>query len=798
MAEVWRGEHRDTGHPVAIKLITEADEGGETRRRSLRREVQAEAALSHPNIVTVFDFGHTDEQTADGTDGHIPSRTPYIAMELAEIGSLADGFEINSWARLRTTLFELLDALAYAHARDVIHRDLKPGNVLVQRSTDAQADSAAVTFKLTDFGIAHALTPARDTSRIFAASAGTPYYMAPEQFEEQWRDFGAWTDLYALGCVAFELVDGRPPFLRERPVDIAYAHVEEDPPRLAPSFEVPEGLEAWIRRLLRKSPEARFRRAADAAAVLAQLPEPDAIGSPVEERRPPSSGGSSLGDESTLPDAPPLGDSEVLDDSAESTDLDALGQWRQKQDTESDGDVDRTLSELPATGRLTSVGTHQSLGTDTFAANRFKPPPPIPDTWRFQLPEPPDDQLAGAGLGLYGLRDLPFVGRDAPRDRLWERMREVFREKSARVVFLRGETGVGKSRLARWILRRAHEVGAVNAMHAVHGPREEASAGLRHMLETYFGVWHLEHRRTFDRIRRRLRYIAKEYPGIEEAETATTARVLTQFIQQDDREEIADGSDRSAPLEETEWGPIVEMWRRVGRSRPVAVWLDDVHWAPATLELLDRVLEETPHLPLLVVGTVDDEALNPDSPAADQLDRLRGHSAVSTLTLERLSDDVQRQLIERILPLTNRLIETLVTQTGGHPLFAIQLVGDWVDRGVLTSTADGFDLLEQERDRPLPSDIYALWARRIDALLAQVIPDDRSSAREALHVAAQMGRDVDTEVWHRACAERGLDAPEELVDTMVDRGLAERTDHGWAFRHELLRESLQRAGERSP
>jgi predicted ATPase len=317
------------------------------------------------------------------------------------------------------------------------------------------------------------------------------------------------------------------------------------------------------------------------------------------------------------------------------------------------------------------------------------------------------------------------------------------------------------------------------------------------MLETYFGVWHLEHRRTFDRIRRRLRYIAKEYPGIEEAETATTARILTQFIQQDDREEIADGSDRGAPLEETEWGPLVEMWRRVGRARPVAVWLDDVHWSPATLELLDRILEETPHLPVLVVGTVDDEALNADGPAAEHLATLRKHSAVSTLTLERLSDDVQRQLIERILPLTDRLIDTLVAQTGGHPLFAIQLVGDWVDRGVLTSTEDGFELLEQERGRPLPSDIYALWTRRIDALLAQVIPDDRSSARRALHLAAQMGRDVDTDAWHAACAERGLDAPEELVDTMVDRGLAERTDHGWAFRHELLRESLQRASERS-
>jgi predicted ATPase len=239
------------------------------------------------------------------------------------------------------------------------------------------------------------------------------------------------------------------------------------------------------------------------------------------------------------------------------------------------------------------------------------------------------------------------------------------------------------------------------------------------------------------------------------------------------------------------------MWRRVGRARPVAVWLDDVHWSPATLELLDRILEETPHLPLLVVGTVDDEALNADGPAAEQLATLREHSALSTLTLERLSDDVQRQLIERILPLTDRLIDTLVAQTGGHPLFAIQLVGDWVDRGVLTSTEDGFELLEQERGRPLPSDIYALWARRIDALLAQVIPDDRSSARRALHLAAQIGRDVDTDAWHAACAERGLDAPEELVDTMVDRGLAERTDHGWAFRHELLRESLQRAGERS-
>ena len=814
MAEVWLGVHVETEYSVAIKLITEAEEGNETRRRSLRREVQAEAALSHPNIVTVFDFGHTDQRTAEGTQGHIPAQTPYIAMELADVGSLADNFEIDTWARLRDTLYELLDALAYAHARDVVHRDLKPGNVLVQHTSTDDSKSSAVTFKLTDFGIAHALTPARDTSRIFAASAGTPYYMAPEQFEEQWRDFGPWTDLYALGCVAFELVDGRPPFLRERPVDIAYAHIEEDPPRLAPSFEVPEGLEAWIRRLLHKSPEGRFRRAADAAAVLAQLPEPDAIGSPVQQRqpipntaqRPPSSS-----QESTLPNAPPLGDRSVMKDvdtsegNDDSTDLDALGNWREKhgesqshsESSGKDSGIVRTHSDLPATGRLTSVGTHQSLGTDTFAANRFKPPPPIPDTWQFQLPDPPDYQLAGAGLGLYALRDLPFVGREDARDHIWERLREVFRQKTSRVVVLRGETGVGKSRLARWSLRRAHEVGAVNAMHAAHAPRERASDGLRHMLETYFGVWHLEHRRTFDRIRRRLRYIAHEHPGLEDANTATTSRDLTQFIQGDDRDGVTEVSDRSSPLDRSKWGPLVELWRRVGRVRPVAVWLDDVQWAPETLEFLDRILEETPHLPLLVIATVDEEALNPDSRAARRLDDLDDHRGLSTLELERLDDPVQRQLIDRILPLTDRLVEELVNQTGGHPLFAIQLVGDWVDRGVLTATPDGFELLEEERGSPLPSDIYALWAKRIDALLAQVMPDDRSSARQSLHLAAGMGRDIDPDQWHRACSERGIDAPEELVDTMVDRGLAERTDHGWAFRHELLRESLQRAGERT-
>ena len=148
----------------------------------------------------------------------------------------------------------------------MIHRDLKPANVLV-RQTDGD-----LWVQLTDFGLAHAAGGGPDE----ALGGGTPSYMAPEQFVGTWREVGPWTDLYALGCLGWALAHGAPPWGAARTVDEKRRqHLREALPRLEPVVAVPVGFEAWLRRLLQKAPEDRFRSAADAAWALAQLGEPE-------------------------------------------------------------------------------------------------------------------------------------------------------------------------------------------------------------------------------------------------------------------------------------------------------------------------------------------------------------------------------------------------------------------------------------------------------------------------------------------------------------------------------------------
>lgn len=250
MGEVWLGRHRGTGVEVALKRVV--DRGREGWADPLA-EVRAVAALDHPHIVRVLDFGRSADRV-------------WIAMERAH-GSLTES-PPASWAELRVVLRSLLQALAHAHARGIVHLDVKPDNVLALRS------GSGLRWLLADFGLAHlagVLRPGDDAAR------GTPQYMAPEQFTADASRWGPWTDLYALGGVAVLLASGRPPFVDGSVQGLAQKHRFAEPPPLQPLFGVPPGFEGWCLRLLEKDPRDRFRLAADALQGL------DALGDAVGE-----------------------------------------------------------------------------------------------------------------------------------------------------------------------------------------------------------------------------------------------------------------------------------------------------------------------------------------------------------------------------------------------------------------------------------------------------------------------------------------------------------------------------------
>ncbi|MCB9681026.1 MAG: serine/threonine protein kinase, partial [Alphaproteobacteria bacterium] len=188
---VWRAVHASQGLAVAVKVLQGAGARALGAEEAVRAEVETVAALSHPGIVLLFDQGEVNAATAAASRGALEAGQPYLAMELCSGGSLAQLGPDFGWREVAATVRGLLDALAHAHARGVVHRDLKPSNVLVAGPEDLRPG-----LKLTDFGVAWSLGDRRVRS-----VTGTPRYMAPEQFRGDARDLGAWTDLYALGCM---------------------------------------------------------------------------------------------------------------------------------------------------------------------------------------------------------------------------------------------------------------------------------------------------------------------------------------------------------------------------------------------------------------------------------------------------------------------------------------------------------------------------------------------------------------------------------------------------------------------
>ena len=265
MAEVWSGVHAAQGVPVAVKVMTGERARNPVYRAAFRNEVQSVASLDHPGIVMVFEHGEIGPETDEASRGLLPAGSPYLAMELSEGGTLASlPVDDWTWNEARQVLRALLDALAHAHARGVVHRDLKPTNVLV-----FGGGGAVPRLKLADFGLAQAFE--RQTNPDSTGFVcGTPSYMAPEQLRGEARDYGPWTDLYSLGCLAWALVTGQPPFAAVL-IQLVRLQLEEEPPPFAPLFPVPAGLEAWMRRLLAKDPGRRFLQAADAAWALQRL-----------------------------------------------------------------------------------------------------------------------------------------------------------------------------------------------------------------------------------------------------------------------------------------------------------------------------------------------------------------------------------------------------------------------------------------------------------------------------------------------------------------------------------------------
>ncbi|WP_155369313.1 Stk1 family PASTA domain-containing Ser/Thr kinase [Catellatospora vulcania] len=253
MAEVHRGRDLRLGRDVAIKLLRTDLARDATFQMRFRREAQNAAALNHPAIVAVYDTG--EER---GPTGEV---LPYIVMEFVAGRTLKEVLAAEGRLMPRRAMeitADICAALEFSHRHGIIHRDIKPGNVMF--TPNAQV-------KVMDFGIARALASGATTMTQTSAVIGTAQYLSPEQARGEAVD--ARSDVYAAGCVLFELLCGHPPFVGDSPVAVAYQHVREEPPAPSESNrDVTPDIDAVVLKALSKNPANRYQSAGEMRADL--------------------------------------------------------------------------------------------------------------------------------------------------------------------------------------------------------------------------------------------------------------------------------------------------------------------------------------------------------------------------------------------------------------------------------------------------------------------------------------------------------------------------------------------------
>ncbi len=411
MGAVYLAHHTSDDVDVALKVLGDMQPGME---HTFDLEVQAMARLNHPSIAMVVDAGRLEGDVSKSLS--VLANSPWIAMEFVRGDELTALRGELSWDEIHDFTLGILEALAHSHSLGVVHRDIKPQNIIVGRTLEGR-----VAPKLVDFGIALPIEELElaggDTSDH--TIMGTPKYMAPEQVAAAWSVQGPPTDLYSLACVIWELTTGRPPFRGGTPYVVMIAHMSDPPPPFKPTLSVPPGLEGWLRRLLMKQPMERFRRAADAAYAFRQLG-------------------------------------------------DVVSQMSDDDQTEvEDDDNTVKVQEHEMTFDAPKVGSGWKSSYDR---------PPIPAG----APERGESRLTlvGSGLGLVGLRTMPLVGRSNERQVLWQALLEADQTGTPQTVVLRGPAGVGKSRLAEWFSRHADEVGGAQVLRVLHSENGGATDGL--------------------------------------------------------------------------------------------------------------------------------------------------------------------------------------------------------------------------------------------------------------------------------------------------------------------------------
>jgi serine/threonine protein kinase len=675
-----------------------------------QEEARALAGLSHPAIVRARDFGTLEDGTPYLAMDAVPGRSLHEWIYLAHTDGLLP------WPIVWTTVDQVLSALGHAHARGVIHGDLKPSNVLL----DIPPDGAPATVHVLDLGLAwlmqdrvdHRLDGGREAEPTVRWGAGTPGWMAPEQIRFAAPHIGPPTDLYALGCILFALLSDREPFTGTNE-ELLSQHKSAAVPDPSIPPGMPPEVGPFVVRLMAKRPWHRFDFAADARRAW--------------RRFAPGGGGS-----------------------ATSTPL------------------------LFSTARGPQPsGSAAASSPEALAASE-----PQPST-----------------TGLLNLRPAPFVARAFERARLLEMASDVVERGGHRLVVLAGEAGVGKSRLAEWFCEEVHERGILTPLRARY---RKIAAPLDGMIGAVTAHYRLE-RADHDIVEKVLMNLWEVPPNDEEEKTwvAATAEWLRPASLAEggggaahpagprpDAPGYAPGpSGKRFALDRTElrWLIIRRVLERIGRARPVLLWIDDLHHAATTtFEGLLTLHRDAPQLGLMIVATVRSEAVLADPRAAALIDGAVAAYRGERVELGPLSPTQTHALLRETLALDDAAVVEAAARSKGNPLFALQLLHAWAMGGHM-ALKGGRYLVPQESLDVRAGTTAELWEERMRAL--------SPSHRRGATAAAALGGDIRGDVLRALLTALGIDASAAILTMMRSQILLASGDR-LRWPHALLQEYL--------
>jgi TOMM system kinase/cyclase fusion protein len=814
---VYRARQLTTGQSVALKVMRPLELGDAVRtaKRTVRfqREMKLCAQLHHPNIVQLIDSGQTAGGLLYAVFAFLPGET--LADLLAREGALG-------LAEARHLMVQVLDALTCAHELGVVHRDLKPRNIMVL-STGARRNAI-----LCDLGLGALVDAAPDPARTrlteTGEALGTPGYAAPEQLRGV--DASPRADLFSWGLVFLECLSGQPVYTGSSTPEILYAQLSPEPVPIPPGLEgAPLG--DLLRRATRKDEAARR---VTARQLMAELEGQDLRGLPGDPRAPAVDAADGERRQVTaLAYTLDADDDELLRDQlaacaavvarhrghvAAVLGNQAIAYFGYPRADEDDAvraaRAALAIAARAEAGRGPRIGIHTGLvvvGGRTDAAAGFGSgdtprlaarlsaaglPGAIAvtadtrrllrDAFEFEAEGLLADEGAAAPR-VYRLRHErrdretmatpersagPLVGRDQEMQLLLERWGRS-RRGAGQSSLLTGEPGIGKSRLARELRGRlAQEPHTFLVGRASSESRNIVFHPIADLLGRALG---LDREATPPAAIARLEAQLSRY-GMRPAEVMPLLLPLFNLPVGDPYAPPAVSPQRQKELT---FNAVIGLLLAIADERPTLLLLEDLQWSdPTTLELVGQLIGEAPSAPLCLVLTARPEFVAP-FPTIGLLQLHLGR-------LERFQVEEMARGLTGPRRLASEVVDQVAARTDGIPLFVEELIRMLSESGALTEREDRLELVGRLSDAAIPSTLRELLAARLDQM---------GRARETAQIAAALGREFDADVL--AAVSPRPDAAQEDLERLLAAGLILRKrrhrDSTLVFRHALIRDA---------